>query len=101
MISRTTRKRAPQTKLSGFKPNAEAILKYRPDLVVMQNDANRVVAALRAAKVKVFLGPAAAKLADSYAQLTALGAATCRRAGAARTVAKMKAGIARALKVCS
>ncbi len=91
-------KRAPDTKLSGFKPNAEAILKYRPDLVVMQNDSNRVAAALRAARVTVILGPAATKLNDSYAQIRELGVATCRRAGAARTVAKMKAGIARALK---
>jgi ABC-type Fe3+-hydroxamate transport system substrate-binding protein len=37
--------RAPRTRLSGFTPNAEAIAEYRPDLVVVQFDANRIVAA--------------------------------------------------------
>ena len=40
---------APRTKLSGFTPNVEAIAKYRPDLVVVADDTNHIVAAGQAA----------------------------------------------------
>ncbi len=89
--------RAPRTKLSGYKANTEAILRYKPALVVMQNDSNNAVAGLRAAKVRVLLQPAAKNLGQSYAQIRQLGALTCRQAGAARTVASMRRGIAAAV----
>src|SRR4051794_24569101 len=38
---------APRTKLSGYQPNPEAIAGYRPDLVVVADDTNHVVEALR------------------------------------------------------
>ena len=90
--------KAPRTKLSGFKPNTEAILRYRPRLVIMQNDANNAVAALRAAKVRVVLQPPAKNLGQSYAQIRRLGALTCRQTGAARTVAGMRRGLAAAVR---
>ena len=41
----------PTTKLSGYKPNAEAIAGYAPDLVVLSGDDNGVVAALTKLKI--------------------------------------------------
>jgi iron complex transport system substrate-binding protein len=81
---------APRTKLSGFKPNAEAIIAAKPDLVVLANDAGGIVAELGKVKVPVLLEPAATKLADSYDQITDLGAATGNAATAAKVVAGMK-----------
>jgi iron complex transport system substrate-binding protein len=52
---------APRSKLSGFKPNAEAIIAYKPDLVVVSDDLNGVVKALEKVKVPVRLEPAATK----------------------------------------
>jgi iron complex transport system substrate-binding protein len=67
---------APRTKLSGFKPNAEAVIGYEPDLVVLTNDTDGIVKALTAVKIPVLLEPAAATLDDSYDQLRDLGQAT-------------------------
>lgn len=89
---------APRTKLSGFTPNVEAILKYRPSVVLVQYDANNVVGGLRAAKVRVVVQPSATNLGRSFAQIRALGALTCRQRGAATTVARMRAGLAAAVK---
>ncbi|PZG39639.1 ABC transporter substrate-binding protein [Spongiactinospora gelatinilytica] len=81
---------APKTALSGFKPNAEAIIAHKPDLVVLSNDLGGVVTALQKVKVPVLLEPAATKLAESYDQITDLGAATGNADGAAKVVAGMR-----------
>jgi iron complex transport system substrate-binding protein len=88
---------APKTKLSGYTPNAEAVAGYNPDLVVISNDANGLVAALHKLHIHVLLQPAATKLTDAYAQITALGAATGHQAQARRVVAGMKQRIASAV----
>ncbi|WP_131742779.1 ABC transporter substrate-binding protein [Actinomadura roseirufa] len=67
---------APRTKLSGFKPNAEAIIDYKPDLVVLSDDMNGIVKALQKVKVPVLLEPAAARLDDAYDEIGDLGLAT-------------------------
>ncbi|MCW2912722.1 MAG: transporter substrate-binding protein [Actinomycetia bacterium] len=67
---------APLTKLSGFKPNSEAVIGYRPDLVVLSNDTDGIVAALRKVKIPVLLEPSAVKIDDTYDQITDLGTAT-------------------------
>ncbi|MGH3389374.1 MAG: ABC transporter substrate-binding protein [Actinomadura sp.] len=67
---------APKTKLSGFKPNAEAVIGYRPDLVVLSNDTDGIVKALEKVQIPVLLEPAAVKLDDAYDQIADLGAAT-------------------------
>src|SRR6476661_6045570 len=41
----------PTTDLSAFTPNAEAIAKYEPDLVVLSDDLNGIVKSLSALKV--------------------------------------------------
>lgn len=85
---------APHTKLSSYTPNAEAIAKYRPDLVVVSNDTNGIVGALGKLHIRVLVEPAATSLAGDYAQLRALGAATGHPAGAARVVAKLRQQVA-------
>jgi iron complex transport system substrate-binding protein len=66
----------PTTDLSAFTPNAEAIAKYDPDLVVLSDDMNGIVDALKALKVPTLLLGAAQTLDDTYEQLDTLGAAT-------------------------
>ncbi|MGW5259895.1 ABC transporter substrate-binding protein [Microbispora sp. NPDC004025] len=67
---------APKTSLSGFKPNVEAIVAAKPDLVVLANDLEGVVAGLGKVGVPVLLEPAATKLDETYDQIRDLGAAT-------------------------
>ncbi len=66
----------PTTELSSFTPNAEAIAKYDPDLVVLSDDMNGIVDALDALKVPTLLLGAAQTLDDTYEQIDTLGAAT-------------------------
>jgi cobalamin transport system substrate-binding protein len=88
---------APHTKLSGYTPNAEAIASYHPDLVVISADSNGLVGALGKLKIPVILDPPATGLAAAYAQITQLGKATGHTSGAAKVVARMKSGIAKAV----
>ncbi|MBG0816158.1 ABC transporter substrate-binding protein [Planomonospora sp. ID82291] len=81
---------APKTDLSGFKPNAEAIVAQKPDLVVLATDTDGIVAKLGKVGVPVLLEPAAATLDEAYDQITDLGAATGNAAGAEKVVAGMK-----------
>ncbi len=85
---------APKTKLSGFKPNAEAVIAHAPDLVVLSNDTDGIVKALQAVKIPVLLEPAATSLEDAYDQLTDLGKATGHASEAAKVVTDMKKTIA-------
>jgi iron complex transport system substrate-binding protein len=80
----------PTTDLSAFTPNAEAIAKYEPDLVVLSDDLNGIVDALDALKVPTLLLPAAKNLDDSYAQLETLGKATGHADDADKVVADMQ-----------
>jgi iron complex transport system substrate-binding protein len=67
---------APKTDLSGFTPNAEAVLGYKPDLVIAQMDANGLFAALEHANIDVLVQPSATNLDDVYTQIADLGSAT-------------------------
>ena len=66
----------PTTDLAAFTPNAEAIAKYEPDLVVLSDDMNGIVGALADLKVPTLRLGAAQTLDDTYAQLDTLGKAT-------------------------
>lgn len=66
----------PVTDLSGFDPNIEAITAYDPDLVVISNDANDLVAGLEELDIPVIAFSAPADIESGYAQMAELGIAT-------------------------
>ncbi|GAB7040938.1 ABC transporter substrate-binding protein [Catenuloplanes niger JCM 9533] len=66
----------PVTDLSGFQPNAEAITARTPDLVVLSNDINGIVASLTTLRIPVYLAPAATSLDDAFRQWRELGTLT-------------------------
>ncbi|GII83857.1 ABC transporter substrate-binding protein [Sphaerisporangium siamense] len=84
---------APRTDLSGFKPNVEAIVAKRPDLVVLSNDIDGVVGALTKLGVPVLLEPAATKFDEVYDEIADLGAATGNAAKATELAQGMKGRI--------
>jgi iron complex transport system substrate-binding protein len=81
---------APRTKLSGFQPNAEAVAGYAPDLVLVSNDSNGLVASLRKLGVTVLVLPAATTLEEGYRQIQVTGDATGHHDAAAAVVATTK-----------
>ncbi|MFC4014893.1 ABC transporter substrate-binding protein [Nonomuraea purpurea] len=84
---------APKGDLSGFKPNVEAIIAKKPDLVVISNDLDKIVAELGKVNVPVLLQPAATKLDEAYEEITELGAATGNKAKAEEVVTGMRTAI--------
>ncbi|TDD35471.1 ABC transporter substrate-binding protein, partial [Nonomuraea terrae] len=86
---------APKTSLSGFKPNVEAIVAQKPDLVVVSDDLGDVVAQLGKLNVPVLHQPSATKLEEAYEEIEELGAATGNKAKADEVVAGMKADLER------
>ncbi len=85
---------APATKLSGFTPNVEAIVKYKPDLILF-SDTGDAVKALKKLRFPVLVMSAAQKLDDVYRQIEQLGAATGNLANAVKVVATMQTDIAK------
>jgi cobalamin transport system substrate-binding protein len=81
---------APVTDLSGYTPNAEAIATYSPDLVVVSDDQDGIVAALGALDIPVYLGEAASTVEDTYRQITELGTLTGHGTEAEPVVATMQ-----------
>lgn len=88
----------PKSGLDSLTPNAEAILKYQPDLVVASADSHGLLAAMTKVGVPVLIDPAASTLNDAYDQIVQLGAATGHAQSAASTVASMKSRIAASVK---
>jgi len=86
---------APMTKLSGFQPNVEAIVGYKPDLVVVDGNTGGLIKSLAAFKIPVLELPAATKLSDVYAQFGELGRATGHLAQAGRENARLRSQLAR------
>jgi iron complex transport system substrate-binding protein len=87
-------KNAPQTSLSGFTPNVEAIAAYRPDLVVAQFDPKGMAESLRRLGITVVLQGSATTFKGAYQQIRQLGLVTGRSTEAAGVVARMKSKIA-------
>lgn len=83
------------TKISAFEPNAEAILGYNPDIVLISNDMNKITEQLKTAKpdITVWTGAMATTIDDVYAQVTDLGVVTGHDKEAAALVTKMKADL--------
>lgn len=67
---------APVTDLSGFTPNLEAIIAYGPDLVVVSDDIDGIVASLEGVGVPTLVLPTATVIHDAYAQIRVLGDVT-------------------------
>ncbi len=88
---------APVTDLSGWDPNVEAVLGYEPDLVVIANDANDLVAGLTAVDIPVYVHAAPADIESGYAGVADLGVATGQIDGAADVVATMRTEMEAAL----
>ncbi|MFS8477886.1 MAG: ABC transporter substrate-binding protein [Micromonosporaceae bacterium] len=86
---------APRTTLSGYKPNAEAIAGYAPDLVVISNDMDNISASLATLKIPVYLAPAAQTLDDVYAQIEDFGKLTGHADEAADLTRRMRDEIAK------
>ena len=84
-------RQAPRTHLSGFTPNIEAIAKYRPDLVLIDTDADNIVRKLGQLGVPVLVEPPAANLAGVYAEIGQIAKAT----GHARAAEQVNASIRR------
>jgi iron complex transport system substrate-binding protein len=89
---------APLTKLSAFTPNAEAIERYKPDLVIVGYDEDHIVAQLRTLHIPVLLEPAVADLSGVYAEIAQIGEATGQSAAAGRAVSHMKGQVAAILR---
>lgn len=88
---------APVTDLSGFDPNVEAVTAFEPDLVVIANDANELVAGLTALGVPVLVSQAPADIEGGYAAMAELGIATGHVDQTATAVADLRERIDAAL----
>lgn len=91
----------PTTDLASFTPNAEAIVGYSPDLVVLSDDINGIVDSLEALDVPVLLLGAAQDLDDTYAQMELLGEATGYAEEASDVAAEVRDRIAAAVESVS
>jgi iron complex transport system substrate-binding protein len=84
---------APQTKLSYFQPNVEAVAGYEPDLVVAALDPGELLRGLDKLDIPVLLLPAPSDLAGAYEQIELLGKGTGHTQEAEKVVASMKSEI--------
>jgi iron complex transport system substrate-binding protein len=91
-------KKAPHTKLNAYQPNVEAIVAYRPDLVIVSGDTTGLTAQLAKFGIPTLSDPAATDLTQEYQQFTELGQATDHVAQAKAEVASIKSKIAEIVK---
>jgi iron complex transport system substrate-binding protein len=84
----------PVTNLDGNNPDVEAIARYKPDLVIMSDEAPSIDRQVEALGIPVLSAPAASNLAQEYAQFDQLGQATGHVAQAGAEVSKVKRQIA-------
>jgi iron complex transport system substrate-binding protein len=92
--------RAPRTSMSGYRPNAEAIASYRPDLVVVRSDGG-IVAELGKLDIPVLVDPEAGSLPDAYRQIRQLGHAAGFPKKAVAQVTRMRREIRSAVSSVS
>lgn len=84
---------APTTDLSGYEPNVEAISAFDPDLVVVANDVDGLVASLNSLDIPVIVNPAPADVESGYDGMAALGLATGHVDETAATIGEMRAAM--------
>ena len=85
---------APVTDLSGFTPNLEAIVAYEPDLVVVTDDIDGIVAALQGVDIPTLVLPGAQRVQDAFDQVRLLGDVTGMTAEAEAVASEMETEIA-------
>ena len=85
---------APITSLNGFSISAEAIAKYKPDLVIVSYEPASFGAQMAKLKIPVIYDPAAPTLAAAYQQYLGLGEATGHVHQAVNEVRHLKSTIA-------
>lgn len=88
----------PTSDLSGFKPNAEAVVAKNPDLVVLSDDLNKIVDQLTKLKIPVLLMPSAKVLDDTYKEIDQLGRLTGHQGEATALVESMHTQIDKIVK---
>jgi iron complex transport system substrate-binding protein len=84
---------APISKLSAFSPNVEALVAYKPDLIILNSTATKaedVRKQLTKLGISIYWEISPNSLSDAYAEITALGKLTGRAKEAAGVVAEMK-----------
>lgn len=82
--------RAPRTKLDGFQPNLEAIVGYKPDLVIISENLGGLAKHLAAFSIPVLYLPAPTGISGVYAELDQLGRATGHLSQAEREEAMLR-----------
>jgi iron complex transport system substrate-binding protein len=87
-------KRAPQTSLSGYNPNAEAVANYHPDLVLISYDPGDFAKQLRQLGIKVVMEKASDNLKQAYRQILGIGRLTGHIRGARAVVHSMRKHLA-------
>lgn len=90
-------KNTPITSLSGFTPNFEAIVKFRPDLVIIQSSAAKsdaIVVQLKRLKIAVYVEHTPDTVSGAYTEIKELGTITGKSIAAKNVVDKMKKQIA-------
>jgi iron complex transport system substrate-binding protein len=88
-------KNAPVTKLDALTPNVEAIVVYKPDLIIVSGDTTGLTAQMAKFGVPVLSDPPATDLAEEYQQFDELGQATGHLSQAKAEVSKIKGQIKR------
>ena len=91
----------PRTKLSSFNPSAEAIAKFKPDLVIIQKTATKsaqVSKQLRLLKIRTYIEKTPTGMSDVYLEIQDLGKLTGKVAAANKVIADIKLARSTALK---
>jgi iron complex transport system substrate-binding protein len=84
---------APKTDLDAYKPNAEAVAKQQPDLVLLANDIDNILSQLRTLNIPAMLLPAAKNLDETYQQILDVAKLTGHSAAGQALVERMKADL--------
>jgi iron complex transport system substrate-binding protein len=92
---------APQTKLSGYEPNIEAIAGYDPDLVVSSGDPGGLVDGLEKLNIEVLVQEAPKNLDGAYGEIEELGQVTGHSQEASAVIGRMRAQIAQLVSQAS
>jgi iron complex transport system substrate-binding protein len=90
-------KQAPQTKLSGLSPNAEAIAQHKPDLVILSYP-GPVIGQLQKLGITVLEEPAVDTIAQAYEQIRQVGMATGHSQQARKVVRGMEVKLTRLIR---